>query len=275
MDIFLIIGVVVGFLSVLVGMVVKGANIAVLLNPAAAIIILVGTSAAVMNSFPRKEFTNIPKIVKVLFKEEQKQDPASLVELIVELAQQARKDGLLSLEGRIEDFDNRFLKEGLSMVVDGIEPDYIRDMLETEIECMEERHRAGAAIFSSAGSYAPTLGVLGAVVGLIGALGNLDDTEKLGHMIASAFVATLFGIFVGYVLCHPFASRLKRKSYEEVKTLRIIMEGFLSIQAGENPRSIKMKLIGMLDPDQRARFEDENNENNANNEIAPSQEEAE
>ena len=255
MDIFLIIGVIVGFLSVIVGMIVKGANIAVLLNPAAAIIILVGTSAAVMNSFPKKEFLNIPKIVGVLFKEKQNQDPVALVELIVNLAQQARKDGLLSLESQIEQFDNHFIKEGLSMVVDGIEPDYIRDMLETEIECMEDRHRAGAQIFSSAGSYAPTLGVLGAVVGLIGALGNLNDTEKLGHMIASAFVATLYGIFVGYVLCHPFATRLKRKSYDETRSLRIITEGFLSIQAGENPRSIKMKLIAMLDPDEKARFE--------------------
>lgn len=255
MDIFLIIGIVVGFLTVIVGMIVKGANIAVLLNPAAAIIILIGTSAAVVNSFPRKEILNIPKILGVLFKERQEHDPVALVELIVNLAQQARKDGLLSLESKIEEFDNHFLKEGLSMVVDGIEPDYIRDILETEIECMEDRHRAGAQIFSAAGSYAPTLGVLGAVVGLIGALGNLNDVEKLGHMIAAAFVATLFGIFVGYVLCHPFASRLKRKSYEEVKSLRIIMEGFLSIQAGENPRSIKMKLVAMLDPKERARYE--------------------
>jgi chemotaxis protein MotA len=258
MDVFLIIGVIMGVFAVIVGMIVKGANVAVLLNPAAAIIILVGTSAAVINSFPKKEILNIPKIMGVLFKEKEKQDVVALVELMVELAQQARKDGLLSLETRIQDFDNRFLKNGLSMVIDGIGADYIREMLETEIEYMEERHRAGAAIFSAAGSYAPTLGVLGAVIGLIGALGNLSDTEKLGHMIAAAFVATLYGIFLGYVLCHPFASRLKRKSYEEIKTMQIIIEGFLSIQAGENPRSIKMKLIAMLDPDERARFEKSN-----------------
>lgn len=256
MDVFLIIGIIIGVLAVILGMIAKGANVAVLLNPAAIIIIFVGMSAAVMNSFPKKEFLNIPKIMGVLFKEKEKQDPVALVELMVGLARQARKEGMLSLESRIQEFDNRFLKNGLSMVVDGIEPDYVRDMLETEIECMEDRHRAGAAIFSAAGSYAPTLGVLGAVVGLIGALGNLNDTEKLGHMIAAAFVATLYGIFVGYVLCHPFASRLKRKSYEEIKNMHIIIEGLLSIQAGENPRSIKMKLVAMLDPEERVRVED-------------------
>jgi len=255
MDIFLIIGVIGGFFAVIVGMYVKGADVAVLLNPAAAIIIIVGTCAATVNSFPRKEILNVPNLVRVLFTERKNQNPVELVELIVSLAQQARKDGLLSLESRIQEFDNGFLKKGLSTVIDGIEPDLIREMLETEIDYMEERHRAGAQVFAAAGSYAPTLGVLGAVIGLIGALGDLNDVERLGHMIAAAFVATLYGIFIGYVLCHPFSSRLKRKSNEEGNTMRIIMEGLLSIQAGENPRSIKMKLSGMLSPEGRAQIE--------------------
>ncbi len=256
MDIFLVLGIIIGALSVVVGMIVKGANVEVLLNPAAAIIILVGTTAAVMNSFPRKEFLNIPKIIGALFKEKGKQDAVDLIELIADMSQQARKDGLLSLEPTIQNTENRFLKKGLIMVVDGIEHEYIKDVLDTEIDSMEERHRAGATIFSSAGSYAPTLGVLGAVIGLIGALGNLNDTEKLGHMIAAAFVATLYGIFVGYVLCHPISTRLKRKSHEEISNMRIIVEGILSIQAGDNPKSIKMKLAGMLEPKDRARFEE-------------------
>ncbi len=256
MDIFLILGIIIGALAVVVGMIVKGANVAVLMNPAAAIIIIVGTIAAVMNSFPKKEFLRIPKILGALFKEKSKQDQAAIVEMISDMAQQARKDGLLSLEQTIQQLDNRFMKKGLSMVVDGIEHDYIREVLDAEIDGMEERHRAGAAIFSAAGSYAPTLGVLGAVIGLIGALGNLNDTEKLGHMIAAAFVATLYGIFMGYVICHPISSRLKRKSHEEVSNMRIIVEGILSIQAGENPKSIKMKLSGMLEPKDRLRIED-------------------
>lgn len=254
MDIFLIIGVVTGVLAVVVGMIVKGANVAVLLNPAAAIIILVGTAAAVMNSFPKNEFLKIPQIFSALIRDKKRDDPCEIINQITSLAQIARKDGLLSLEQSMANMESDFMKRGFGMVIDGIGPEYIREVLTIEMESMEERHRAGASIFSTAGGAAPTLGVLGAVIGLIGALGNLNDTEKLGHMIAAAFVATLYGIFFGYVICHPFASRLKRKSHEEVSGLRIIVEGILSIQAGENPKSIEMKLTGMLEPKEKLKL---------------------
>lgn len=255
MDIFLIIGLITGLLAVVVGMYVKGANVLVLLNPAAAIIIFIGTAAAVMNSFPRKDFLNIPVLLKVLFRENPNEDPLDIIKEIISMAQVARKEGLLALEDVVSDKNDTFLARGIGMVVDGIEPEYIREVLETEIENMEERHRAGATIFSTAGSAAPTLGVLGAVIGLIGALGNLNDTEKLGHMIAAAFVATLYGIFTGYVVCHPCASRLKFKSHTEIHAMRIIAEGILSIQAGENPKSIEKKLSSMLEPSARRRLE--------------------
>lgn len=258
MDLFLIIGVITGLLSVIVGMIVKGANVAVLLNPAAAIIILIGTTAAVMNSFPRKEFLNIPKVAGVLFREKKNEDPCQIIKQIYEMAQTARKEGLLSLEQTIQNMDNEFMKKGLTMVVDGLEQGYIKEILSIEIDNLEERHRLGASIFTTAGGAAPTLGVLGAVIGLIGALGNLNDTEKLGHMIAAAFVATLYGIFFGYVICHPFASRLKRKSHEEVNCMKIVLEGILSIQSGENPKSIEVKLACMLNPKERKKLEEMN-----------------
>lgn len=262
MDIFLIIGVITGLLAIVVGMIVKGANVAVLLNPAAAIIIMIGTTAAVMNSFPKGEFLNIINIFKVLFKDKGKEEPSEIVKLIVEMAQTSRKNGLLSLEQSIEGMENKFMKKGLNMVVDGTEPEYIREALNMEIEGMEERHRAGALLFTTAGGAAPTLGVLGAVIGLIGALGNLNDTEKLGHMIAAAFVATLYGIFFGYVIFHPFASRLKRKSHEEISNMYIILEGVLAMQAGENPKSIENKLMGMLEPKDRMKMISESTNEN-------------
>lgn len=255
MDIFLFIGVITGLLAIVVGMIVKGADVAVLLNPAAAIIILIGTAAAVMNSFPKKEFLKIPKVFGALFRDKQENDPIAIVRQIISMAQTTRKNGLLSLEQQIEKMDNKFMKKGVGMVVDGIDPEYIKEALEIEIDGMEERHRLGASIFTTAGGAAPTLGVLGAVIGLIGALGNLDDTEKLGHMIAAAFVATLYGIFFGYVVFHPFASRLKRKSHEEISSMYIMLEGILSIQSGDNPKSIEMKLSGMLEPKDRERLE--------------------
>ncbi|OBR89680.1 MULTISPECIES: flagellar motor stator protein MotA [Clostridium] len=255
MDIFLVIGIITGILAVVVGMIVKGANVAVLLNPAAAIIILVGTTAAVMNSFPKEEFINIPKILKVLFKNKKTDDPAAIINQLVDMSHQTRKNGLLSLENTLQSLNNEFMKKGLEMVVDGVEPQYIIEVLELEIENREERHRAGASVMTTAGGSAPTLGVLGAVIGLIGALGNLNDTEKLGHMIAAAFVATLYGIFLGYVICHPFASRLKRKSQEEIRTMYIIMSGVLAIQSGNNPKSIEQKLVSMLPPKLRKNME--------------------
>lgn len=260
MDLFLIIGVITGLLSVVVGMIVKGADVSVLLNPAAAIIIIVGTIAAVMNSFPKNEFLQIPKVLGALFRDKVKEDPVSLIKQIVEISNSTRKNGLLSIENDIQGMENKFMKKALEMVVDGAEPEFIDEVMNAEIESMEERHRAGASIFSTAGGAAPTLGVLGAVIGLIGALGNLNDTEKLGHMIAAAFVATLYGIFFGYVICHPFASRLKRKSHEEINNMHIILEGVLLIQEGKNPKSIETKLIGMLRPKDRSQFQNSNNE---------------
>lgn len=254
MDIFLIIGIITGLLSLIIGMMVKGANIAVLLNPAAAIIIIIGTIAAVMNSFPKKEFLNTGKVFRALFRESKSRNPAEVITQLVEMSQISRKNGLLSLESQVSTLPNKFMKKGLSMIIDGTEPAYVREVLEIEINAMEERHRLGAMVFTTAGGAAPTLGVLGAVVGLIGALGDLNDTEKLGHMIAGAFVATLYGIFFGYVILHPFASRLKRKSYAEINTMYLLLEGMLSLQAGENPKSIQNKLIGMLEPTEQIKM---------------------
>lgn len=260
MDIFLIIGIIGAFVVVVVAMLLKGASISILLSGEAIMVILVGTVISLINSFPRGEFLKIPKIFGVLFSDKNKQDSSEVITQLVEMAQTTRKDGLLSLESTIQGLENKFLKKGLEMVVDGLEPELIKEVLEIEIESMEERHRLGAAAFSSAGGTAPTLGVLGAVIGLIGALGNLNDIEKLGESICSAFVATVYGIFTGYLIWHPFANRLKRKSLEEVKDMNIMLEGILAIQAGNNPKSIERKLVGMLAPKERIKFEESNND---------------
>lgn len=260
MDIFLILGLIGGAIIVVAAMLEKGASLAVLLSAEAMLVIIGGTIVALLNSFPKGEFTKIPKIFGILFSGKGQQDPAEIIVQLVEMSQTTRRDGLLSLEGTIQGLENKFMKKGLEMVVDGLEPDLIKEVLEIEIESMEERHRLGATVFSSAGGTAPTLGVLGAVIGLIGALGNLNDIEKLGESIKSAFVATVYGIFFGYVVFHPFASRLKRKSLEEMHSMNIMLEGILAIQAGNNPKSIERKLVGMLPPKDRARFDENNND---------------
>lgn len=250
MDFFLLIGIILGLISVVVGMIVKGANVAVLINPAAAIIIFVGVIAAVINSFPSSDIKKIPKIFGVLLKNKE-YDLKTTINTIVELANQARRDGLLSLEGAIQNLEDPFLRKGLEMVVDGIAAEQIQEIMENEIYGIEERHRIGSSIFKTAGTSSPTLGVLGAVIGLIGALGNLEDVEALGHMISASFVATLYGIFFGYVLFIPFSSRLSLKSEQEVQMMSIIVEGVLAIQAGQSPKSIEKKLYSLIDPKKR------------------------
>ncbi|MBP1042053.1 flagellar motor stator protein MotA [Vagococcus sp. BWB3-3] len=251
MDLFLFLGVIMGFVSVIVGMIVKGADAMVLLNPAAAIIIGAGTLAALMNSFPARDIKRLPKIFGILLKNKNNSETTELVNTIMGLAQKARQEGILSLESTVDNLEQPFLKNGMEMVVDGVSADQIQEILENEIASLEERHRVGASMFKTAGSSAPTLGVLGAVIGLIGALGNLNDIDALGHMISAAFVATLYGIFFGYVLFIPFGTRLTRKSEDEVKNMLIALEGILAIQAGHNPNTIERKLLGMLDPVER------------------------
>jgi chemotaxis protein MotA len=137
------------------------------------------------------------------------------------------------------------------MVIDGMDPDFVSDVLDAELQIMEQRHAEGMSMFSQAGTYAPTLGVLGAVVGLIAALGNLSDIEKLGHSIGAAFIATLLGIFTGYVLWLPFGQKLKVMSQIEVAQKRMIIEGILSLQAGDSPTAIEAKLMVFIPQSER------------------------
>lgn len=246
MDIASVIGVILGLIAVGVGMVLKGVDIGVLANPAAILIIILGTVAAVTIAFPMSELKRVPQLFKIIFTNQKMTKHADLILMFSDLAQLARKEGLLALESRINEVDDPFLKNGLTLAVDGQSADYIRDVLSEEIEAMEDRHLAGAQIFTQAGTYAPTLGVLGAVIGLIAALGDMSDTVSLGHAISAAFVATLMGIFTGYVLWHPFANKLKQKSRIESQYKYMMIEGVLSILEGEAPRIIEQKLASYL-----------------------------
>lgn len=254
MDIATLVGVLLGIIAIFVGMVLKGASLSVLINPAAFLIIIAGTIAAVTTAFPMSELKRIPKLFKILFTEQKLTNPEELIKTFSEWAVIARREGLLALESIADQVDNQFLKNGLNLAVEGQSADYIRDILSEEIDAMEERHLSGAAIFSQAGTYAPTLGVLGAVVGLIAALGDLNNIEKLGHAISAAFVATLLGIFTGYVLWHPFSNKLKRKSQQEVRIKEMMIEGILSIIEGEAPRTIEQKLTSYLPADDRKKW---------------------
>lgn len=246
MDKTSLIGLFLAIIAVGVGMFLKGVSPSVLLNPAALLIIVLGTIAAVVIAFPTSEIKKVPKLFGIIFKDQKTLTIQELIPLFSEWAQVARKEGLLALEAKLSEVEDPFLHSGLLMAVDGQNAEFIRDVMTEEIEAMEERHQASATIFTQAGTYAPTLGVLGAVVGLIAALSDMSNTDELGHAISAAFVATMLGIFTGYVLWHPFANKLKRKSKQEAQVKQVMIEGVLSVLEGQAPKAIEQKLATYL-----------------------------
>lgn len=251
MELSTTIGIIMGVLAVGIGMVLKGASLSALFNPAAIMIIFVGTAATLFIAFPMNDLKKFPKLLKKLFKKEDTVSKPELVRFLKELTQTVRREGLLAIEEKVSNAKDPFLQLGLQLIVDGLDEEMAKDILLEEIEAMERRHRAGAAIFSQAGTYAPTLGVLGAVVGLVAALGNLSDIEKLGQSIAAAFIATLFGIFSGYVIWHPMANKLKRLSADEVELKTMMAEGVLSLSKGISPSTMEQKLLIFLSASER------------------------
>lgn len=254
MDFSTVFGLIIGIAALLIGMIMKGVAIESLFNMAAILIIILGTAASVIIAFPMSELKRVPKLFGILFKEQKLASDSEVIRMFSNWADVARREGLLSLEAQTEDIDDPFVKNGLGLAIDGQNAEYIRDILTEEVEAMEERHAAGAQIFSQAGTYAPTLGVLGAVVGLIAALKNLNDINVLGAAVSAAFVATLFGIFTGYVLWHPFANKLRRKSMEESRQKMMMIEGILSVLEGESPRVIEQKLSSYLSKEERRKL---------------------
>lgn len=241
-----LIGLVSGIIAVGVGMVLKGAHLSALWNPAAMLIIFLGTFAALCMAFPMSDVAKLPKLFKLVFQQPKLMEKKELIERFVEWGTIARREGLLALEVTAESVEDPFLKNGMKMLIDGSDSEFVRDVMLEDIHAMEDRHKVGAQLFSQAGTYAPTLGVLGAVIGLVAALGNLKDIDKLGHSIAAAFIATLFGIFTGYVLWHPISNKLKRMSKKEVEIKLMMVEGLITFGLGGSANSIRQKLLVFL-----------------------------
>lgn len=245
------IGFIFAFVVLVGGLILKGSSPTVLLNGAALVIIFAGTLACILIAFPMEEFKKIPKLFGIIFKDSKSYSVRDLIPLFSAWTVLARREGLLALEDASEQTDDEFLQRGLRMVVDGESKDMIRDLLEEDIAAMEERHAVGAKIFTQAGTYAPTLGVLGAVIGLVAALSHLEDVALLGKSISAAFIATLFGIFSGYVMWHPFANKLKQKTANEVQIKQIMIEGILAVQEGLPARVVEEKLKTYLPSKER------------------------
>ncbi len=243
MDFLSIIGIFIGLLAILGGNWLEGGHIASLVNGPALVIVVGGTVGAILLQTPVPIFIRAMRMLGSIFMPPQI-DVEAAVTKIVGWSQVARRDGLLGLENAIAKETDRFTRKGAEMLVDGNEPDVIRSVLEVEIDSRESMDMQAAKVFEGMGGYAPTIGILGAVMGLIHVMQNLADPEKLGGGIATAFVATIYGVGLANLVLLPMANKLKNQIVQRTLYLEMVLEGLVSIAEGENPRHIEAKLKG-------------------------------
>jgi len=245
MDITTIIGLILGFGGVLGGYLEEGhwdfSSLRGLLQLAAFLIVFGGGFGATLVAYPLSEFKKLLTTISMLFTQK-KYNEIDIINELADLSEKARKDGLLSLEQDAQSNKNDLVRKGLALVVDGIETEVIKDILARETELQEEIYESGAKIFESMGGTWPAMGVCGTVMGMLNILKDLSDPLALGPKIAGAFLATLYGIAFANLVWIPFANKIKVKAARETMINEIVIEGLLSIQAGENPRIIKEKL---------------------------------
>jgi chemotaxis protein MotA len=246
-----IFGIVTGLASLLIAYIWESewqmGAITALLRPTAAIIVFGGTIGAVMLSFPGEDLKRVGKIIGVAMRNKTV-NTEEIVQYFKMLSIKARKDGILKLQ---EDMSsacevNPMIKRGIQMVIDGTSQESVKAALENDVYMVSERHKAGAAIFDAAGGFAPTMGIIGTVLGLVHVLGNLEDTSSLGGKIATAFIATLYGVGSANILWIPIANRLKAINKKEMIVNDLIIEGVIGIQDGISPNALEERLSGYL-----------------------------
>ncbi|MEN6587482.1 MAG: flagellar motor protein [Sulfuricella sp.] len=245
MDFISVAGLAMALLAIVGGQILEGGHLGSLLQVTAFLIVIGGTMGAVMLQSSLPVFLAGMKLLKWVFVTP-RFHPQRLIEEIISWSQVARKGGLLALEPLIDDLTDPFKRKGLQMLVDGAEPEKIREALEVEIDTYEEHQRQAAKVWESAGGYAPTIGIIGAVMGLIHVMENLSDPSKLGGGIAVAFVATIYGVGSANLFFLPVANKLKAIIGHQVTIREMLIEGLGSIANGENPRVIETKLQGYI-----------------------------
>ena len=247
MDPATLIGIAIALSAIFGSAVLDGASPLDLFSLAPMILVFVGTFGASLAGSTLKDvkatFKSLPKYIKA------KAAPADeIVATVVSLAEQARREGLLALEDALRVVEDPFLKRGLEFAIDGTDPEELADILECEIRAKRNADKVGHKLFTDMGGYAPTIGIIGTVVSLVHVLGMLDDPEKLGASIATAFLATLWGILSANIMWLPMARRMQRISELEAAQMELVVEGILAIQAGSNPRLVAQKLKSLLPP---------------------------
>ncbi len=255
MDIATIIGIVAAFGLVGFAIFNGSGGLGAFVDASSLAIVFGGTAGAVLIAFPLKQVIGAFSVVKKAFLH-RPADPAGLIESLSSLANKARREGILALEAAIDDASDEFLKQGIQLTVDGQDPTAIEAILTTEIESLQDRHKTGADLFATAGAFAPALGLIGTLIGLVQMLLNMNDPNAIGPAMAVALLTTFYGAMMANLVFNPIAGKLRTRSQEEVLLRQLILEGVLAITAGDNPRVVEQKLNAFLAPRIRQRDED-------------------
>ncbi|WP_163539219.1 flagellar motor protein MotP [Gracilibacillus sp. YIM 98692] len=241
------IGITVGFLMIMFGIVSSGGmgGFVGFLQGSSVLIVIGGLLAALLVNFNVKHIKTTKHVIQETFRHED-HDLAELIDLFEHLSERARREGLLTLENELEEVDDPFIRKGVLLAIDGIEPEVIHDILNAEIDAMEDRHYRGRLIIEKAGEYAPSWGMIGTLIGLILMLQNLEDPTTLGPSMAIALLTTFYGSVLANLVFIPMAGKLETKTNEEIFMKQVIIEGVIGVQSGQNPRILKEKLSAFL-----------------------------
>ncbi len=254
-DLSTILGLVIGWGSLFIALLLEGGGefhrVVMFLQLSAFFIVFGGTLGATIISYPWSTIANIWPVTKQAFLQRQ-MDPNQVITTLVGFATKARREGLLGLEDEIANVEDSFLKKGIQLVVDGTDIELVKSILETDLAFLETRHKLGEGIFNTMGGFAPTLGIIGTVMGLVNALAQIESAAKTAHAISVAFIATFYGIAFANLIFLPIAFKLKAKTAQEVLLREVMIEGILSISAGDNPRIVEEKLKAFLSPKEQA-----------------------
>lgn len=249
MDISTILGIIVGF-GLVVGAMGQGGGLMWFFNVPSAMIVVGGTIGAVLINYPMSDILGVAKIAKnVFFQKELGTDKA--IRTLVEMSRIARRDGVLALENKLEEINDPFFTKGVMLMIDGLEPSALSRILNTELEFVAERHRVGAEIFTTMGNFAPAMGMMGTLIGLVKMLMQMDDPSSIGPAMAVALITTFYGVILANLIFLPAAGKLKTRSAAELTVKQLIINGILSVQSGDNPRILEEKLHSFISPGQR------------------------
>jgi chemotaxis protein MotA len=249
MDLGTLLGIVSGFGLVIIAM-SMGGGLGAFINAPSVMIVCGGTMGATLINYPISDVLGVIKVAKNAFFSE-KIKTKKIMEMLIEMSKVSRREGILGLEKTLKDIKDPFFVKGMTLMIDGIEPAKLSELLDTEVEYIEERHRLGAEIFMTMGNFAPAMGMIGTLIGLVKMLMQMDDPSSIGPSMAVALITTFYGVILANLIFIPISGKLRTRSAQELATKQLIMSGVLSVQSGDNPRMLEQKLHSFVSPKER------------------------